>query len=285
MISAKSEFDWSVAMRRVLLAAVMMGAGSAAHAADLPVLRGGLTDGLSSTTVNWQGFYAGGQVGYGSSDENFQGSTGNLAAKALANTVIENEMQVSQWDLELGKDSARTVGYGAFAGYNWQWTDAVLGLEASYLHGNFGGSSSATQALQSANALSDGFFHSVTATSSSAISISDIGTIRGRAAYAFGCFLPYAFGGLALGSANISQTFTAQDAISANAFGPFTPLQPLSASNISNNHLIYGYTGGLGMDVNLIGGLFLRAEWEYIRFTASVDTSINTVRAGLGYKF
>jgi opacity protein-like surface antigen len=49
--------------------------------------------------------------------------------------------------------------------------------------------------------------------------------------------------------------------------------------------LIYGYAAGLGVDVNLVGGLFLRAEWEYLRFTAAVDTSINTVRAGLGYKF
>ena len=38
-------------------------------------------------------------------------------------------------------------------------------------------------------------------------------------------------------------------------------------------------------DINLIGGLFMRAEWEYIRFTSSIDTNINTVRAGLGYKF
>jgi opacity protein-like surface antigen len=29
----------------------------------------------------------------------------------------------------------------------------------------------------------------------------------------------------------------------------------------------------------------MRAEWEYVRFTSSVDTSVNTVRAGLGYKF
>jgi len=52
-----------------------------------------------------------------------------------------------------------------------------------------------------------------------------------------------------------------------------------------HNHLIYGYTAGLGIDINLIGGLFMRAEWEYVRFTAAVDTNINTVRAGLGYKF
>jgi len=29
----------------------------------------------------------------------------------------------------------------------------------------------------------------------------------------------------------------------------------------------------------------MRAEWEYLRFTTTVDTNINTVRAGLGYKF
>jgi opacity protein-like surface antigen len=35
----------------------------------------------------------------------------------------------------------------------------------------------------------------------------------------------------------------------------------------------------------LYAGLFLRAEWEYLRFLTTVDTTINTVRAGLGYKF
>jgi opacity protein-like surface antigen len=59
----------------------------------------------------------------------------------------------------------------------------------------------------------------------------------------------------------------------------------LNAANVQHNHLIYGYSAGLGVDVNLIGGLFARFEYEYIRFTASVDTSINTARAGLGYKF
>jgi opacity protein-like surface antigen len=59
----------------------------------------------------------------------------------------------------------------------------------------------------------------------------------------------------------------------------------LTATDAVHNHLIYGFTGGLGVDVNLIGGLFVRAEWEYLRFTTTVDTNINTVRAGLGYKF
>jgi opacity protein-like surface antigen len=203
----------------------------------------------------------------------------------LANTLIESAMQVSQWNLGLGKDSARSSGYGAFAGYNWQWDDVVLGLEGSYLHGAFGGSASATEARSSGTPLSDGLIHNVTATSTAAIAISDMATFRGRAAYSFGCFLPYIFGGLALGNADITSSVNVQDVVSPSINGPFTQLQPLFADNALHNHLIYGYTAGLGVDINLIGGLFMRAEWEYVRFTAQVDTSINTVRAGLGYKF
>ena len=65
-------------MRRLLLVAVMFGAASVAQAADmpdLPFLRGSFTEGLSASRPNWQGFYVGGQAGYGSSDAKFAGST------------------------------------------------------------------------------------------------------------------------------------------------------------------------------------------------------------------
>ncbi|MBB4261628.1 MULTISPECIES: outer membrane protein [unclassified Bradyrhizobium] len=275
-------------MRGLLLAAAMLGTVSAAHAADmpdLPILRGSFTDGLTRSSVNWQGSYIGAQAGYGSSDENFNGSTSNMMAALLADTLIESSMGVSQWNLGLGKASQRTTGYGAFVGYNAQWDDVVLGLEVSWLHGRFGGSSSASERRVSPTALSDGNFHDVTATSTSSISISDIGTFRGRAAYAWGCFLPYMFAGLALGNADIVRTVSVQDRVSATQLGVYTPLAPLTSTDAQHNHLIYGYTAGLGVDVNLVGGLFMRAEYEYIRFTSQVDTSINTVRAGLGYKF
>ena len=41
----------------------------------------------------------------------------------------------------------------------------------------------------------------------------------------------------------------------------------------------------LGLLTVVFGGLFLRAEWEYVRFTAATEVTINTVRGGLGYKF
>src|SRR4051794_21132938 len=128
MINAVSGCDWSVAMRRFLLAAVILGAAASAQAADMPdFLRGSFTAPVART--NWQGFYVGGQAGYGSSDENFNGSTRSLTAALLANTLIENAMRVSQWNLGLGKNSARSSGYGGFAGYNSQWTDVVVGVE------------------------------------------------------------------------------------------------------------------------------------------------------------
>jgi len=284
MISARFRVsDGGISMRGFVLAAAMFGTVSCAQAADMPdYLRGSLHPG--PTTVNWQGFYLGGQAGYGSSDENLSGSNQNLLAALIADNVIQ-EMGVAQWNLNLGKASARSPGYGAFAGYNWQWDDVVAGLEMSYLHGSFGGASSAFKELRSGAELSDSFFHDVSVTSTSKIAITDMATFRARAAYAYGCFLPYAFAGFALGNANISRSVLVTDAISPVALGPFTPLQPLFADDTQHNHLIYGYTAGLGMDINLIGGLFMRGEWEYVRFTASVDTSINTVRLGLGYKF
>src|ERR1700687_4952974 len=221
MISAKSKCRWSVAMRRILLAARVFGAGTAARAADLPdlpILRGSVGNGLSSSAVNWGGFYIGGQAGYGSSDENFNGKNQSLTATMLANTVIERELGVSRWPLNLGKTTGHTTAYGAFTGYNWQWDDVVVGLEASYMHGSFGGTSSASMRRFFSAPLSDGFFHDITSNASSSIAISDMATFRARAAYSYGSFLPYMFGGFALGNADITRSVSVVD-----RFATFAP--------------------------------------------------------------
>jgi outer membrane immunogenic protein len=276
-------------MRRFFMAAAMCGAMSGAQAADMPdFLRGSFTDGLSSSRVNWQGLYVGGQAGYGTSNEDFSGSNSNMIAALLDHNVIQ-QMQVASWNLGLGKQNSHTTGYGAFTGYNWQWDDVVLGLETSYMHGSFGGTSSASKGLVG-GPLTDNMFHAVVVTSSSAITISDMATFRGRAGYAYGSFLPYMFGGLALGDADIRRTVTISDHYAPTFIGAISACPtPVCASSTATqdqpNHLIYGYSAGLGVDINLVAGLFMRAEWEYTRFTSQVDTSINTVRAGLGYKF
>jgi opacity protein-like surface antigen len=274
-------------MRRIVLAMMLAAVAQGAQAADfpdLPVLRGSLRDGLRP--ARWQGFYVGGQVGYGAADMNFTGSNSAMTARLLANTVIENDMQVSGWPLFMGRTSERQTGYGGFAGYNGQWGDVVLGLEANYLHANFNGNSTASASRISGATLSDGQFHAVTASSTAAMQITDMGTIRGRAGYVYGSFMPYLFGGFALGSANISKSVTVSDQwgptqVDALAAVPVT----LTASETKNNQLLIGYSAGAGVDVLLAGGLFARAEYEYVRFTGSIDTNISTVRGGLGYRF
>lgn len=275
-------------MRRVLMAMAMLAMSASAQAADMPdVLRGSL--GGYMPPNSWQGFYVGGQYGYGSSDERFSGSNGSMLSSLIANNVIQ-QMGVAGWDLQLGGVSARNGGYGAFTGYNWQWDDVVAGLEMSYLHGSFGGATSAQAGPLAGAALSDTYIHIVTVTSSDSISISDMATFRARAGYAYGIFLPYLFGGLALGNANISQAVSVHDQYAptlaaASSCATATSCYTIGADNTLHNHLIYGYTAGLGVDIKLVGGLFMRAEWEYVRYVDLIEVNINTVRAGLGYKF
>lgn len=278
-------------MRKVLLAAAIVAMSVSAQAADMPdFLRGSV--GTYTPPNSWQGFYIGGQGAYGSSDVHFSGSNGSMLSSLIANNIIQ-QMGVAGWDLQLGGVSQRSTGFGGFAGYNWQWDDVVVGLEASYLHGTFGATTSAQAGPLVGGPLSDGSFHTVTVVSSDSIGITDMATFRARAGYAYGIFLPYMFGGLALGNGNISQSVSVQDnwgttlnqAIAPCGSGGGPICAHSAADNTLHNHLIYGYSAGLGVDIKLVGGLFMRAEWEYARFVDQIEVNMNTVRAGLGYKF
>ena len=280
-------------MRLVVVAAFMMATAQAAHAADLPdltdlpILRGGVRDGLSTRTVQWQGYYVGGQAAYGSADMNFAGSNDALTAKALGPNNLLQDV-VSSLTQAGGKISLRQMAFGGFAGYNGQWEDVVLGLEANYMHGTFKGTSGYVVAPGTyVTPFADGRYHNVGLSSSRTISITDAGTIRARAGYVVGNFLPYMFGGVALGYGDLSGNVTILDRSDTTLAGASTgPLTTYSASDGISGKLLYGYSAGLGTEAMLFGGLFARAEWEYIRFVnAGADVNINTVRAGLGYKF
>ncbi|WP_458757871.1 outer membrane protein [Afipia sp. TerB] len=274
-------------MRRWILAAAMAGAVQGAQAADLPdfpVLRGGLSEGLSRSTVVWQGYYIGGQVGTGWSNMDFSGSTSDLAAQLLTGTTIESESRVSDWPV-LGKRSSSGNGYGGFIGYNGQWEDVVLGVEASYMHGNFGGSDS--NSMGRSFTTSDGYTNGVTYQASTQFKITDMGSVRARAGYVIGSFLPYMFGGVSLGLADITKSVTISGRqVNPAATPPFDDIAfALSGASGQSSRFIYGYAAGLGVDMMLWGNLFARAEWEYLKFAGPVDTSVNTIRGGLGYKF
>jgi outer membrane immunogenic protein len=270
-------------MRRLLVAAIILGTVSGARAADMPdipILRG--TQGLSSSHVNWQGFYAGGQGGLGTSDMNFTNVTQSLAARLLFDTAIENTGGVAEWPLG-SKTSAHGNGYGGFVGYNSQWDDVVLSVELNYMHGKFGGAQTDSRTMvfiDSTNALDV-----VTNTAFASVNLSDVGSLRLRAGYAWGVFLPYVFGGVSLGRADTVRTSTISGTQTANGgAGAIFPFK-VSLTDAQNSRFVTGYVGGLGMDVMLISCLFLRGEWEYARYNSHIDTQVNTFRVGLGYKF
>ena len=177
-------------MRRFLLAAVMLGAAAGAQAADmpdLPILRGAFTEGPAAAPVNWQGYYIGGQ-----------GSYGSITSKLRSGNGLPSAFVPPAWQPS-GQLNGENGGGGAFAGYNSQWDDVVVGIEANYLHGGLRASSSSPGVT---------VVNNITAVTSSneTVQVSDFGSLRVRGAYVIGCFLPYLFGGAGLGSQDRKST-------------------------------------------------------------------------------
>jgi outer membrane immunogenic protein len=271
-------------MRRFLLAVVMCGMAAGAQAADLsdlPILRGGITDGMTNTSVNWSGVYVGGQVSRGAADMDFTNSTKDLLTKLVNNSAADTQFNIANWPL-LGKAHASNSAFGAFAGYNFQWSDALIGIELNYSHGVFPTSSTGSQTRTVTS--SSNVTTVITAISDGSMRVTDFGSLRVRGGYAVGSFLPYAFAGVGLGQADINRRVELDVRYDAPGV-PSTFATPLVVADNANSHFITGFAAGLGFDWMLCAGLFMRAEWEYIRYTSTVDASVNTVRLGLGYKF
>lgn len=254
-------------MRRFLLVAMVCGAVTGAQAADmpdLPFLRGSMTEGLSTARTNWDGFYVGGQVSYGSvTSKVAPGANADLQATFISPPGV-NYLWVP---LPNAHDSR--TGFGGYFGYNSQWEDVVLGVEGNYIHDGFRSASNSVGIRYNP----DLSVNSIT-NSNAVVKLSDFGSLRIRGGYVMGCFLPYAFAGTGFGSQTVDRTVSASPA----------PLLPATTA-ASKTKLVYGYSVGAGVDVMLVAGLFMRAEYEYRRVTSDIESNINTVRLGLGYKF
>jgi len=198
-----------------------------AFAADMPetILRGSTYSEPSADYMRWDGVSLGATFGWTNATVDFTD-----AFAAGTNT----------------KDSTNSAQFGGFLGYNTQWETLVLGIEGAYNRFNTL-ETSATSGAQSAS-----------------YKLVDYGTLRGRAGYAFGQFLPYAFLGGAIGRVNYNTPSGVRD----NAFTP-------------------GFEAGLGLDVAILPNVFVRAEYEYVLFAPVGDTrsGISTARAGVGIRF
>ena len=123
-------------MRWVICAVFVLALAPSAFADDLDILRGSQTVG-PATFTRWSGFYAGGEYDYSSSNTDFSKATQPLLGYSLRNLQLEAVAQPSQWPVLSGNNAASASGFGGFAGYNTQWQDLVVGIEANYTHAPF----------------------------------------------------------------------------------------------------------------------------------------------------
>jgi opacity protein-like surface antigen len=269
-------------MRRLVLAAMMVGVAHGALAADLPdlpVLRGFLGDTPRNARTNWQGFYVGAQAGFGNADMNFANTNNGLITLVTANPIIQ-QLQFPPFP-PLGRVStSKSTGFGGFLGYNGQWDDAVVGLDISYLHATVKGAAMAD--FETVNQQGATFTDTHT-DSAASLTLTDFGSMRIRGGWAIGSFLPYAFGGIGLGVADITRRISVTQTVNKN--GVITGPTTIPWNQAQSSHFVSGYSFGVGLDTMLLANLFLRLEYEYLRVATAVDVNVNTVRAGLGYKF
>src|SRR5207245_767642 len=127
--------------------------------------------------------------------------------------------------------------------------------------------------------------YDTTLTAKAALQIKDVVTFRGRAGWATGNFLPYVFGGLAVGRVDVSrsaivsydkfddydttvQTFVGfvggNPVFNTTTVHSTVPLGSGTSTQTERraNDFVAGWTGGLGGEYMLWGNVFMRAEWE-----------------------
>jgi outer membrane immunogenic protein len=280
-------------MRWVICAAFLFALAPSAFAADLDILRGSQTVG-PATFTRWTGFYAGGDFGYSSANVDFSKATQPLISNSMQNTGLVNIALVDQWTVLSSNSSAAATGFGGFAGYNTQWEDLVLGIEANYTHAPF--ATVATNSPLYRVVTVGSALDSVNVSGSGSLSITDFGSLRGRFGYVFNNFLPYGFAGVALGRGSYSVTADVSGQQNTNQANLVIPCTVNGTTCINydfpsgtskSSTLLYGFSVGSGFDMALTQNIFLRAEYEYIQFApiAKITAAISSARVGAGFKF
>jgi outer membrane immunogenic protein len=306
-------------MRRLLVVLALTGLVSDALAGEfeMPTLRGASTDYAPTPFVaappiftRWSGFYAGGQGSASIAGINFGDSVRSLVDFAVRNSVLQNH--VTNWTT-LGKGDVSGTGVGGFVGYNFQWDDVTLGLEAGYTRTSLSRSASDSMSrsfLDNSNApAGHNYNYDATVSANASIKITDLATFRARGGWAAGNFMPYGFAGLAVARADVNRSTTVTANLTDNFTTPTvvgvdpttgapiivnTPqsvmtslLLPGTQINNVTGAFAFGYTLGAGMDMLLTSNVFVRGEYEFIQFPniKAVNVNINTLRFGAGVKF
>jgi opacity protein-like surface antigen len=278
-------------MRRLLVAFALTGLVSDAFAGEfeMPTLRGASSDYAPSpylaaapTYTRWSGFYGGGQISGSIAGIDFGTSVRSLVDFAVRNSILQSH--VTNWTT-LSRGDTSDSGFGGFVGYNFQWDDVTLGLEANYTRTSLSKSASDAMSrsfLDNSNApAGHDFTYDATVAAKASIKITDFATFRARGGWAAGNFMPYGFAGVAVARADVDRSAT----VTANRTDSFTTtsividpvtlvpitlttphsvtstlILPGSQTSTQTGAIAFGYTAGFGMDVLLMPNVFVRGE-------------------------
>jgi len=227
---------------RVQIAAGAAALGAAAFGAPAAAADMAVKSPAMSTIYNWTGFYVGGHVGYG--DGSLGPGTNPLPLQGVffPHTI--------------------TGGIGGFqVGYNREFANRfVLGIEADATF-----VSPIDQVRRT-----PGPFNS---------SIDYVGTVRGRAGYAFGGWMPYVTGGFAWGRTQVRVNDAAGEVVSEP--GQYQP----------------GWTVGAGAEFALSGNWTAKIEYDYIDLSrrtfgladfgmpgVTIEPRLHLLKFGLNYQ-
>jgi high affinity Mn2+ porin len=195
---------------------------------------------------DWTGFYFGGHFGYGGGS--LGGGTNPLPEQGV-----------------LFPHSVTGLIGGYQAGYNRQFSNhVVLGVEAD----------ASFTSPTDLPALTPAPFNTT---------LDYVGTLRGRAGYAFGRWMPYFTGGFAWGHTHVDIN-----------------VDPANSSSIvsSVGHYQSGWTAGIGLEFAVSGNWSAKLEYEHIDLSrrfydlslfglpgVNVDPRIDLFKLGLNYRF
>lgn len=198
---------------------------------------------VQSIVRTWAGFYAGAHLGYGF------GRTNSNDMSAFG---------VTDWEAGWGVNG---VFGGIFAGYNYQISNYVLGLEADV---------SANAARGSVDSTFAGNIRTTVPVD---------GSVRVRLGYAFDDILLYGTGGLAI--AQITNRY--DDGVSVD----------------TRTKTRFGWTAGAGVEYAFAPNWTVRGEYRYTAFAGATDvgpatdpfwdyptkTNLHSLRVGVAYRF
>ena len=266
--------------------AVAAVAGTSALAADIPLK---VPKTLVSTPPStWNGFYVGGNVGYGWGSNptvTFSPNDSGLASLIGPGAPVGF------------RDSGALGGFQA--GYNWQFNQTWLaGLEADFDLSNIKGSGASTS-------ITPTLLGPAQFSSTASERINWFGTVRARLGYLpTSSFLVYGTGGFAYGRVTQNASYINNSGVTIGSFNGScngngtTCYVGASARNAS------GWTAGGGLEYSVWKNWTVKAEYLYVNLgnnsfnengipapnTSSFavhfnDTAFHVVRAGANYKF